>query len=148
MNKFKNEGNVRSINRGSPPKIRVLVVDDDLETVHAMAVLIKLFGHEVDFAINGFAAIDSARKFRPDIILLDINLPDFKGDKLAQQLRYEPGFENTRIIALSGDAQEATRQRAMEAGCVGFYAKPIAAHTLEALLNGAAERHAAAARPL
>lgn len=74
MNKLKEMGNVHPLNVGSQPKARVLVVDDDLDTVHSMAMLIKAYGHEVDFAINGFAAIASARKVRPNVILVDINL--------------------------------------------------------------------------
>ena len=145
MNKFKDGGNVHPIHR-DPGHVRVLVVDDDLDTVHSMAMLIKLFGHEVDFAINGFAAIDSARRFRPDVILVDINLPDFKGDKLAQQLKYEPGFEKTRIIGLSGSSDEATKARAMQAGCFAFYSKPIAPDALEALLNASAQHSRIARR--
>jgi len=61
-------------------KRRVLVVEDNLDSVHSMAMLIKTMGHEVRFAINGFAALELAREFRPDVILLDIGLPDFKGD--------------------------------------------------------------------
>ena len=55
----------------------MLVVDDDLDAVHSMVMLLKSMGHEVQFAINGFAAIEVARKFRPDLTLLDIGLPDF-----------------------------------------------------------------------
>ena len=65
---------------------RVLVVEDHLDTVHSMAVMLKSMGHQVQFAINGFAAIDIARSFRPDYILLDIGLPDFKGDEIARQI--------------------------------------------------------------
>ena len=99
-----------------------------------MAMLLKTMGHEVDFAINGFAAIDVARKFRPQIILLDINLPDVQGDKLVRQLKFEPGLEATRIIAVSGHSDEDTRQRALRAGCEEFHVKPMGATTLEELI--------------
>jgi CheY-like chemotaxis protein len=112
----------------------VLVVDDNLDAVHMMAALLRLMGHEVDFAINGFAAIDVARKFKPDVILLDIGLPDFKGDKIATQLRFEPGLEKTRIIAITGQRLDQVEGRALAAGCEAVYAKPIAPETLESLL--------------
>jgi CheY-like chemotaxis protein len=118
---------------GAKPKPRVLVVDDDLDTVHSMALLIKGYGHEVEFAINGFAAVEIARKFRPDVILLDINLPDFRGDKLMRQLRFEPGLERARIIAISGD--HSAKARAMEAGCHEFYVKPMSPSALEEALS-------------
>src|SRR3954471_5036787 len=82
-------------------KRRVLVVEDNLDAVHSMAVLVKMMGHEVQFAINGFAALDIARTFRPEIVLLDIGLPDFSGCDIARQLRFEPGLEDTRLIAIS-----------------------------------------------
>jgi CheY-like chemotaxis protein len=121
-------------NPNQNPKRRVLVVEDDLDSVHSMAQLIKMMGHEVQFAINGFAAIDIARTYRPDIIILDIGLPDFKGDQIARQLRYEPGLENTRMIAISGLPQENLEQRAREAGCAEFYRKPMDPAKLEELL--------------
>jgi len=113
---------------------RILVVEDDLDSVHSMAMLIRMMGHEVQFAINGMAALDVARIFRPDIVILDIGLPDFKGDHIARQLRYEPGLEHTQLIAMSGLPEEHLEQRALRAGCEEFYRKPIEPSVLEALL--------------
>ena len=113
---------------------RVLVVEDNLDSVHSMTALIRMMGHDVQFAINGFAALDVARKYRPDIVLLDLGLPDFKGDHLATQLKYEPGFEKTRIIAISGLPQGNLEERAREAGCAEFYRKPIDPTKLEEIL--------------
>lgn len=112
----------------------MLVVEDNLDSVHAMATLIKMMGHEVQFAINGFAALDIARSFRPDVILLDIGLPDLKGDDIARQLRWEPGLEKTRLIALTGLPLQEVRQRALNAGCEELYAKPLDPAVLEGLL--------------
>jgi CheY-like chemotaxis protein len=112
---------------------RVLIVEDNLDAVHSMAMLVKMMGHECQFAINGFAALDIARRFRPDVILLDIGLPDFKGDDIARQLRWEPGLEQTRIIAVTA-LPDADRQRALDAGCDEFYRKPVDPVMLEQLL--------------
>jgi CheY-like chemotaxis protein len=116
------------------PKRRVLVVDDNLDTVHSMAMLLKDMGHEVQFAINGLAAIDIARKFRPQIVLLDVGLPDFSGDQIANQLKWEPGLENVRIIAISGRSGDEDRRRAMAAGCEEYHVKPLDPVVLEQLL--------------
>jgi CheY-like chemotaxis protein len=115
-------------------KRRVLVVEDNLDSVHSMAVLLKMMGHEVEFAINGLAAMDIARRFRPEFILLDVSLPDFTGDRIALQLRYEPGLEKTRMIALTGLPMDQVKARVLEAGCEAVYAKPIAPAVLEELL--------------
>ena len=115
-------------------KRRVLVVEGDLDSVHSMVALIRMMGHEVQFAINGFVAIDVARMHRPNIIILDIGLPDLQGDQLARRLRYEPGVENARIIAISGLPQANLEERALKAGCAEFYRKPIDPAKLEELL--------------
>lgn len=129
-----------------PSKRRVLVVDDNLDAVHSMAMLLKMLGHEVHFAINGFAALDVARKFRPEVILLDIGLPDFQGDDIARQLKWEPGLECTRIIAVTGRNDDEVRQRAIEAGCEQFFVKPLDVPTLEALLENSQESRTAKTR--
>jgi CheY-like chemotaxis protein len=125
---------VRSLKPNPQPARRVLVVDDNLDSVHSMALLIKTMGHEVQFAINGFAAIEIARTFRPDVILLDIGLPDFQGDD--RQLKWEPGLEKTRIIAISGRGEDEIRRSALQAGCEEYFTKPIEPAALEALLKG------------
>src|SRR5688572_25821693 len=112
---------------------RVLVVEDNLDAVHSMAMLVRMMGHECQFAINGFAALQIAREFKPDLVLLDIGLPDFKGYDIAKQLRWEPGLEQTRIIAITA-LPEADRQRALDAGCDEFYRKPLDPVLLEQLL--------------
>lgn len=123
-----------SLKPGAQPRRRVLVVEDNVDAVHMMATLLRMMGHEVDFAINGLSAIEAARRFKPDLILLDIGLPDFKGDKIASQLRFEPGLEETRIIAITGQPLDQVEQRAREAGCEAVYAKPIEPTILEELL--------------
>ena len=125
---------VTSLKPNLQPKRRVLVVEDNLDSVHSMAALIKMMGHEVEFAINGFAALDIARRLKPDFILLDIGLPDFEGDKIARQLKYEPGLERTRMIAITGLPLKQVEARVLEAGCEAVYAKPIAPTVLEELL--------------
>ena len=127
---------IHSLRGGEPPQPtrRVLVVEDNLDSVHSMAVLLRMMGHEVQFAINGFAALDIARKFKPDVVLLDLSLPDFNGCEIAQQLKWEPGMEKARLIAISALPIAQARQRALEAGCEAFYAKPIEPGLLERLL--------------
>jgi CheY-like chemotaxis protein len=124
---------VRSIRPNAEGGRRVLVVEDNLDSVHSMAMLIKMMGHDCQFAINGFAALEIARAFRPEIILLDIGLPDFKGYEIAKQLKWEPGLEATSIIAITALPQ-AERQRALDAGCDEFYTKPLDPMLLEQLL--------------
>jgi len=116
-------------------KRRVLVVEDNLDSVHSMAMLVKMMGHEAQFAINGFAALEIARKFRPEVILLDIGLPDFNGCQIARQLKWESELKNTRIIAISALPEREYKKAALDAGCEEFYSKPIDPAKLEELLT-------------
>ena len=127
-------GSVHQLDPFPQPKRRVLIVEDNLDAVHTMATLVRMMGHEVQFAINGFAALDIARRFRPQVILLDIGLPDFKGYNIARQLKWEPDLRNTRIIAITGRSMDEVRQKALEAGCEEVFAKPMDPTRLEEIL--------------
>jgi CheY-like chemotaxis protein len=98
-----------------------------------MGSVIKWCGHEVQFAINGHAAIEAAKRFHPDVVVLDLNLPDVAGDNVARQLRSEPGLENVRVIAVSSD--DRMKVRALQAGCAEFHVKPVSLQLLEQLLR-------------
>jgi CheY-like chemotaxis protein len=128
---------VHQLKTGARPKLRVLVVDDNLDAVHSMATLVKMMGHEVQFAINGFAALDIARKFRPEVVVLDLSLPDFNGCDIARQLKWEPELRSSRFIAVSALPEDKYRQMALDAGCHDFYKKPLDPKVLERLLGDA-----------
>jgi two-component system CheB/CheR fusion protein len=113
---------------------RVLVVDDNRDTVHSMAFLLGDMGHDVQFAINGFAAVEIARKFLPEVILLDMAPPDFSGADIARRLKREPGLENALLVAVSGLGDELNRSKALDAGCSEYHVKPLDTTVLEAIL--------------
>jgi len=102
-----------------------------------MAVLVKMMGHEVQFAINGFAALKVARRFLPEVVLLDLCLPDSNGCEIAYQLRGEPELRNTKFVAMSALPESKYRQMALNAGCEEFYRKPLDPRVLVALLGDA-----------
>ena len=103
---------------------RVLVVEDNLDALHSLTYILRKEGHKVEFAINGYAALDIARRFRPEFVFLDLGLPGLDGFEVCSQLKSEAGFEVTRFIAVTGYAQEADRLRARAAGCELHIVKP------------------------
>jgi PAS domain S-box-containing protein len=113
---------------------RILLVDDNQDTVRALSRLLALRGHEVATAYDGLTALEIAPKFKPDVLLLDIGLPGLDGYALASRLRAE-GFTDTLMIAITGYAQEGDRARAREAGFDRHFAKPVDFEALATLLG-------------
>ena len=117
---------------------RVLVVDDHLDTAHTLALLLRASGHAVEFAINGYAALEIARQFRPDIVLLDLLLPDLDGCEVARRLRQQEPARNARILAITGSGSEELQTRAREAGCDEYLLKPLDPRLIDTLITQAA----------
>ena len=114
---------------------RVLVVEDNLDAVRSLVALLRQMGHEVQFAINGYAGIETARSYRPDVVFLDLGLPGMDGFEVCRRLRNDPGLQATRVIALTAYGQEQYRDRALEAGCELHVPKPISPARLTSLLR-------------
>lgn len=91
-------------------------------------------GHDVQTAANGSAAMQVARFFRPDIVLLDIVLPDIDGCDLARDLKALPGLLSTQIYAVTGQGDDLIRNRAYDSGCDGYFLKPLEPKVLERML--------------
>ena len=127
------ESSSRSGQLSREPHYRVLIVDDNLDYLHSMAQLLRAMGHEADFAINATVALEVARDFRPDTILLDIALPDGDGRLLADELRRESGRDDIRVVCVTGRANEDPT-RSIQAGCDAHYVKPLVPAEIERLL--------------
>lgn len=114
---------------------RILVSDDDLDVAQSIVILLRDMGHSVQFAINGYAALDVARRFLPEIVFLDIGLPDMDGWLLAAELRRQTGLQDIRIVVVTGRAGEEDRRRSMQAGCEEHLVKPLDLKFVEALVE-------------
>jgi CheY-like chemotaxis protein/two-component sensor histidine kinase len=104
--------------------LRVLVVDDNDDTVLGFSMLLKAYGHEARTAQNGIAAVQFANEFRPHVILLDIGLPGLNGYEVARQIRQQPYGRDIVLIALTGYGQDSDRQTSTEAGFDHHLVKP------------------------
>jgi two-component system CheB/CheR fusion protein len=120
----------------SARRFRVLVVDDNADTANGMAKLLKLSGHEVRVAHNGEEAINVAREFRPEVMLLDIGLPGMDGYELASSLRREEWCKDSVLIAVSGYGEAHARDRSKQAGFNHHLVKPVNFDTILALIGG------------
>jgi two-component system, chemotaxis family, CheB/CheR fusion protein len=115
--------------------LKILVVDDSRDAADTCAILLELSGHHVQTAYTAQRALELAEAFRPHVFLLDIGLPDLDGYQLAKKIRAIPSGRGAFLIAVTGWGQEADRRRAFEAGFDQHLTKPIAAETVESLLQ-------------
>ena len=131
--------------RGTTEKsLRVLVVDDNEDTALSLAYLFSLWGDDLRTAYDGPSAVESARTFRPDVIVLDIGLPRMDGFEVARQLRNQPETNRVFLVGSSGYSQPKDRQRAREVGIDHYLVKPFDPWVLEELLGSLRSSPAAA----
>jgi signal transduction histidine kinase/ActR/RegA family two-component response regulator len=126
---------VRADGPATDAGLKILVVDDSQDAADTCATVLELSGHEVQTAYSGRRALELARTFRPHALLLDIGLPDVNGYELARTIRAAPWGGGMVLIAVTGWGQGKDRRRALEAGFDHHLTKPIAAETLESLLQ-------------
>ena len=119
-------------------KRRVLVIEDNLDHAITSVMLLRELGHEVESALNGGAGLASARTFKPEVVLLDVGLPDSLGWDVARQLKDE--HPQVRIFAVTGRSADADRERSLQAGCEAHIVKPVKVAVYEALLGSARGR--------
>ena len=114
--------------------LRVLVVDDDRDGADTLGLLVEELGNQVHVTYGGTSALDVATVFRPDLMLIDLAMPDMDGCHLVGQFRQIPAFAKTRIVAVTGHANEGHRTLAMKAGFDKVLFKPVALAEIKAVL--------------
>jgi signal transduction histidine kinase/ActR/RegA family two-component response regulator len=113
---------------------RVLLVDDNRDAAESLAMLLNLSGHDTHIAHDGLEAVEKAAQLSPDIILLDIGLPKIDGFEAARRIREQSQGKRPVIVALTGWAQDADRQKSREAGFNAHIVKPVDPDVLANLL--------------
>ncbi|WP_304308405.1 ATP-binding protein [Pseudacidovorax intermedius] len=109
---------------------RVLVVEDNPDGRRTLVELLAAHGHEVQCAGDGPSALDAARRFKPDVVLLDLGLPGMNGFEVAERMRVDLCIPTPRIIALTGWGSAQDRQRTATAGFDAHVTKPVSPHEL------------------
>lgn len=123
--------------------LRVLVVDDNVDAAETIADLLQTTGHEVRVCHTGPSAIELTAEFRPDVVLLDIGLPQMDGYEVARTLRHTHA-DPPVLVALTGYGQESDRQQSRDAGFAEHLVKPVRLETLLAVLDRCAAGQRAA----
>ncbi len=130
---------------------RILVVDDEQDMLDLVTHHLSRQGYDVETAINGLVALRKARRFRPDLVVLDLMLGDLDGFSVCEILRTEPATRRTPILAITAYSGEMPRLNALEAGANDFLPKPFSPAQLlgrvAGLLAGSGLRAEAAEAP-
>lgn len=120
---------------GSIRTLRVLVVDDNRDAADSLNLLLTSMGQNVYVAYDGESAISAAKVFRPEIVLLDIGMPQMSGYEVARALMADATAAKSALVAVTGWGQEADRERAKEAGFTYHFVKPISEEALRTILT-------------
>ncbi|WP_116243871.1 response regulator [Nocardiopsis sp. FIRDI 009] len=117
--------------------MRVLVVDDDMQIIRAMRINLRARGHDVDTAPDGASALRLAAEHHPDVVLLDLGLPDMEGMEVIQRLR---GWSQVPIIVLSARHSAGEKVRCLDSGADDYVTKPFGMDELLARMRAAERR--------
>ena len=114
--------------------LRVLIVDDNRDGADALGLLVEELGNTVHVTYGGRQALEVASAFRPDLMLVDLVMPDVDGFDLVARLRQTPAFAQTKIVAVTGQKDDQHKIMAMKVGCDDVLVKPAALAEIKAVL--------------
>jgi signal transduction histidine kinase/ActR/RegA family two-component response regulator len=120
---------------GAQAGVRVLVADDNRDAADGLGMVLQMQGHTVQVVHSGREALDAAKSFHPDVVLLDLGMPDLDGLAVARALRESPEGRRVVLVAVTGWGRAEDRQRSIAAGFDAHLTKPVDPETLQALLS-------------
>lgn len=106
-------------------KGRILIVEDNMDNYELVRIVLERAGYDVFLAVNGRDGVDAARAQKPDLILMDLGLPEMDGWLAAEKLKAGEETRSIPLYALTAHTLPGERKRALLAGCDGYVAKPI-----------------------
>jgi CheY-like chemotaxis protein len=116
-------------------KARILVVEDSPDIRVLIRMLLEAAGHEVMTASDGQEGVETAKRERPDLVLMDLSLPVISGWEAAKAIKESPETSSIPVVAVTAHAMQGDRERALAAGCDGFLPKPIDEDTFESVVG-------------
>ena len=116
-------------------KKKILIVEDNPQNMRLLEMLLGAKGYTLLKAIDGEEAVNLATSERPDLIIMDIQLPKMNGLEATRQLRQSPDFSHTPIIAITAYAMKGDREKFLEAGCDAYLSKPINTRELPGVIS-------------
>lgn len=120
------------MNTENPDRKRILVVEDEDNIAIALDYLMTREGYELQRIASGAGAVDLIRKTRPDLVLLDVMLPEVSGYEICQNVRMEPDLASVRILMMTARGSAMERRKGLAMGADGFISKPFELKALRA----------------
>lgn len=114
---------------------KLLVVEDNAQNLKLAQLLLQRAGHDVLTATDGEAGLAQAREGRPDMVLMDVQMPGLDGLQATRQLKADPATAHIKVIALTALAMKGDAERILEAGCDAYLAKPFQYAELVAVVD-------------
>jgi CheY-like chemotaxis protein len=118
------------------PALRVLIVEDHADGAESLAMLLRIYGHDVAISQDGQRALDKAQVYQPDVVLLDLGLPGMHGHEVAKKIVERQSNRKPFLIALTGYGRDEDRRRSAEAGIDLHLLKPADPEQLRCVLDG------------
>jgi len=112
-------------------KVRILIVEDNEDNQELMRFLLERAGYDVMSVENGLEGVKAARREKPDIILMDLSLPELDGWSAARQIKADPELNNIPMIAVTAHTLPGDRRKALDAGFDSYISKPINIHMFD-----------------
>jgi CheY-like chemotaxis protein len=106
-------------------KGRILVVEDNMDNYELVRFVLERAGYDVFLAMNGRDGVAAARLQKPDLILMDLSMPEMDGWMASEKLKADASTKSIPLYALSAHTLPSDRKRALDAGCDGYISKPI-----------------------
>ena len=114
---------------------RVLVVDDNVDSGEMLVLLVEALGHEAALSTDGPSAIVKAKEMRPDVVILDVDLPGMDGYEVATRLRASDETRAARMFTLSGYGEDSDLERSKASGCEAHLVKPVDTAAIETIVG-------------
>ncbi len=118
----------------------ILIVEDNMDNYELVRFVLERAGYDVFLAVNGRDGVDAARLQKPDLILMDLGLPEMDGWTASQKLKSDEATKSIPVYALSAHTLPQDRKRAMQAGCDGYVTKPIHVQSFLKIINETFEK--------
>ncbi len=117
-------------------KEKILIVEDNPQNMKLLGMVLRAKNYTLLKATDGEEALNIAMRERPDLIIMDIQLPKMNGLEVTRKLRETPAFSHTPIIAITAYAMKGDRERVIESGCDAYLSKPINTRELPEIIAG------------